>query len=68
MGLRESKTKPGFGPPKLMKMGASGGNLFQRGMEEIVDALEKSRPQGSLIRIARFEPINVRRPSDEDGR
>jgi hypothetical protein len=33
--------------------------LAVRGMEEVVTALEQLKPQGSLIRIARFEPINV---------
>jgi len=39
-----------------------------RGVEEVVFALEKLRPLRSLIRIARSEPINVTRPSDEEGR
>lgn len=31
-----------------------------RGMEEVVTALDKLRPSGSLIRNVRFEPILVR--------
>jgi hypothetical protein len=37
-------------------------------MEEVVTALDELRPLGSLIRNARFEPIIVRCPSDEEGR
>jgi hypothetical protein len=41
--------------------------LAVRGMEEVVTALEQLKPQGSLIRIARFEPINVTLPFREEG-
>jgi hypothetical protein len=36
-------------------------------MEEVVTALEQLRPQGSLIRIVRFEPMNVMLPFREEG-
>lgn len=35
---------------------------LERGMEEVVSALDKLRPLGSLIRIACFEPISVTLP------
>ena len=34
----------------------------ERGMEEVVSALDKLRPSRSLIRIACFEPISVSLP------
>ena len=40
----------------------------EQGKAEVVTALEMSRPPGSLIRSARFEPISVRCPSGEEGR
>ncbi len=43
-------------------------DFYGRGVEEVVSALERLRPCWSLIRIARSEPINVTRPSDEEGR
>ena len=39
-----------------------------RGRGEVATALEQLNPRGSLIRVARFEPISVRGPSDEEGR
>jgi hypothetical protein len=36
-------------------------------MEEVVSALDKLRPQMSLIRNVRFEPINVTLPFREEG-
>jgi hypothetical protein len=41
------------GPPKRMKMGAVCGSVYSVGeVAEIVSALEKSKPPGSLIRDA----------------
>jgi transcriptional regulator with XRE-family HTH domain len=41
---------------------------LERGVEEVVNALEKSRPLGSLIRMACCEPISVHCPTGKEGR
>jgi hypothetical protein len=50
MGLR----RDGFGPPKVMKMDASGSTMSVWGTEEVVTALGQSSPLRSVIRIARL--------------
>jgi hypothetical protein len=41
---------------------------LERGVEEVVTALEKSRPLGSLTRMACCEPISVHCPTGKEGR
>jgi len=59
MALRATKLNE-TGGAKKVRFGC-------RGVGEVVSALEQLRPSGSLIRIARFESINVTLPSDEEG-
>ena len=67
MGLRIKKSER-LRPTEGDENGSSELCYPKWGAEEVVTALEKSRPPGSLIRIARFELINVSRPTDEEGR
>lgn len=52
-------------PPKVMEMGATRGNISFSGEWKSSGEVETLK---SLIRDARLEPINVRCPSDEEGR
>ncbi len=52
----------GLGPTNSDENARGCDSVDWRGTEEVDTALDELRPSGSLIRNARFEPINVMLP------
>ena len=65
MGLRCERLRPTKGDENDLEVSLR--YLSRRGAEEVVTALEKSRPLGSMTRMACCEPMSVRCPTGKEG-